>query len=131
MAFHAMNIFSEAVTPGEVGAFWTRKVTTMVERAVAFRESQVAGRISDVLYYDLVKDPLAEVARIYRDLSLPLTDEARQSMEKRRDSNRQHKYGVHHYHLEDFAVDRLRVDAGFAKYRAQFQLPHEDQPHGK
>jgi hypothetical protein len=130
MAFHAMHIFSKAVTPAEVGAFWTRKVTTMIGRAVAFRESQVAGRISDVLYYDLVKDPMAEVARIYRDVSLPLTDEARRSMQKRRDGSRQHKYGVHHYQLEDFAVDRLRVDAGFAKYRALFHLPYEDQPHG-
>jgi hypothetical protein len=130
MAFHAMRIFSEAVTPGEVGAFWARKVTTMVERAVAFRESQVAGRISDVRYADLVKDPMAEVARIYRDCSRPLTDEAQQSMQKQRDGNRQHKYGVHRYRLGDFAVDRLRVDAGFARYRALFQLPYEDESHG-
>jgi hypothetical protein len=74
---------------------------------------------------------MAEVARIYRDFSLPLTDEARWSMQKRRESDRQHKYGVHDYRLEDFAVDRLRVDAGFAKYRALFQLPYEDHPHGK
>jgi hypothetical protein len=131
MAFHAMRIFSEAVAPAEVGAFWTKKVTTMVEKAVAFRESQVDARISDVLYYDLVKDPMAEVARIYRDVSLPLTDEARRSMQERQEGSRQHKYGVHHYHLEDFAVDRSRIDACFAKYRAQFQLPYEDQPHGK
>ena len=126
MAYHAMRIFSEAVTPAEVGAFWTRKVTRMVERGMDFRETRGGGPITDVLYYDLVRDPMRAVERIYQDASMPLGEGVRRSMEKQRDGNHQHKHGVHHYRLEDFGVDRSRADAGFAKYRALFRLPYEE-----
>ncbi len=126
MAFHAMHIFSAAVTPEEVGAFWTRKVATMVERAMAFRASTDASTITDVIYYDLVKDPMHAVERIYAEASLPLTNEARTAMQVQRKASTQHKYGVHRYRLEDFGVDLAQAEAGFSKYRASFQLPHED-----
>jgi hypothetical protein len=117
MAFHAMHIFSEAVTPEEVGAFWTAKVATMVEKAMAFRAAGGASRITDVSYYDLVREPMREIERIYADAALALTDGARQCMNEQREMNRPHKHGVHHYRLEDFGVDRPRAEERFAAYR--------------
>jgi len=131
MAYHAMHIFSADVTPEEVGAFWTRKVTRMVKRAMAFRQAGGAGQITDVVYYDLVQEPMRAVERIYGDASISISDGARRSMLEQREGSRQHKYGVHHYKLEDFGVDRSRADAGFAQYRAYFQLPYEDGSHGE
>ncbi len=131
MAYHAMRIFSAAVTPEEVGAFWTRKITRMVERAMAFREAGEADRVTDVIYYDLVKEPMRAVERIYRNASLSFTDEAKRSMQEQRERSRQRQYGVHHYRLEDFGVDRISAEAGFAQYRAHFQLPYEDGSHGQ
>jgi hypothetical protein len=125
MAYHAMRIFSEKVRREEVGAFWTRKVTRMVERGMTFRESRGSGQITDVLYYDLVEEPMRAVERVYQDASMSLPDEARRSMQEQRDANHKHRHGVHHYRLEDFGVDRSRADAGFAKYRARFRLPYE------
>jgi hypothetical protein len=131
MAFHAMHIFSEAVTPEEVGSFWTAKIGRMVERAMAFRHLRGTSEIIDVSYYDLVREPMREVERIYADAARVLTDEARQWMQKQRESSRQHKHGVHRYLLEDFGVDRSRADAPFGSYRAQFHLPYEDDAHGQ
>jgi hypothetical protein len=126
-----MHIFSASVTPEEVGAFWAKKVTRMVERAMAFREAGGAGQLLDVIYYDLVKEPMSAVERIYGESSILLTDGARRSMQEQRKRNRQHKYGVHQYKLEDFGVDRSRAEAGFEQYRSQFQLPYEDCSHGE
>jgi hypothetical protein len=126
MAYHAMHIFSAAVTPEEVGAFWTKKITRMVERAMAFRNAGGAGQITDVVYYDLVKEPVRAVEQIYRDASVLLTDNARRSIQEQRGRSRQHRYGVHHYRLEDFGVDRGCAEAGFAQYLDHFRLPHED-----
>jgi hypothetical protein len=131
MAYHAMHIFSAAVLPEEVGAFWTKKVMGMVERAMAFRASAAAGRITDVLYDDLVKAPLRTVEHVYRAASLSLADDTRRSIEEQRQRSRQHQYGVHRYHLQEFGVDRARAEAGFAAYRAHFNLPHEDMSHGE
>ena len=131
MAYHAMHMFSEAVTSEEVGAFWTRKVTRMVERAMDFRAARGSGQITDVIYYDLVKEPMRAVERIYGDARVLLTDGARQSVQEQWERSRRNKYGVHHYQLEDFGVDRSCADAGFAQYRAHFQLPYEDCLHGE
>ena len=79
-----------------------------------------------MIYYDLVKDPMQAVERIYAEASLPLTNEARTAMQVLRKASKQHKYGVHRYRLEDFGVDPAQAEAGFTKYRASFQLPHED-----
>jgi hypothetical protein len=131
MAYHAMHIFSASVTPEEVGTFWTKKVTRMVERAMAFREAGGASQILDVIYYALVKEPMRAVERIYGEASIVLTDGAQRSMQEQRKRNRQHKYGVHQYNLEDFGVDRSCADAGLMQYRSQFQLPYEDYSHGE
>jgi hypothetical protein len=42
----------------------------MVERAMAFRQAGGVSQITDVLYYDLVKEPMRAVERIYGDVSL-------------------------------------------------------------
>lgn len=126
MAYHAMRIFSAEVRPQEVGAFWTQKITRMVECAMAFRAADGAVPITDVLYYDLVRDPLAEVERIYRDASLPLGEETRQHFQAQHAGDGRHRTSVHRYCLEDFGVDRAKADAGFAAYRAHFRLPYED-----
>lgn len=130
MAYHAMRIFSAAVRPEDVGAFWTKKVTRMVERAMGFRDSGSVVRITDVLYDDLVKEPVRILERIYQDASLSLADDARRSIEEQRQRSRQHQYGVHRYRLQDFGVDRARAEAGFSPYRARFNLPHDDGSHG-
>lgn len=133
MAYHAMHIFSATVRPEAVGAFWTAKVMRMLDRAMAFRDAHgpdEAG-VTDVLYHELVRDPVAQVERIYRNAGMSLGAEARRSMDERRASSPQHQHGVHRYRLEDFGVDRARADAGFARYRARFQLPYEDQHDGE
>ena len=131
MAYHAMRMFSAEVTPEEVGAFWTRKVTRMAKRAMAFRDAGGANQITDVIYDDLVKDPMRAVERIYEEASIHLPDGARRSIQEQRERSRQHQHGIHHYRLEDFGVDRARADAGFARYRAHFHLSYEDGPHGE
>lgn len=128
MAFHAMHIFSAEVTPEEVGAFWSKKVVHMVERAMAFRQTEAAP-ITDVLYDELVKDPLGTVERVLASQGMVLGEPARSRMQQQRAANPRHKFGVHHYRLEDFGVDRARADAALAHYRATFQLPYEDSAH--
>jgi hypothetical protein len=131
MAYHAMHIFSAAVTPEEVGAFWTRKVTRMVKRAMAFRQAGGAGQITDVLYYDLVKEPMRAVERIYGDASLLLSDGARRSMQEQGKAAASTNTAFIITSWRISASTGRRADAGFAQYRAHFQLPYEDGSHGE
>ena len=76
-------------------------------------------------YYDLVRDPIIEVQRIYERAGRELTAEAIQAMQASRKVNRQHKYGRHRYRLEDFGLTREQVEPELATYRERFAIRHE------
>ena len=79
----------------------------------------------DVSYYDLIKDPMPEVARVYEAAGAVLTPEARAAMEASRKVNKQHKYGKHKYSLADFGLTKDDVEPRIAEYRARFNVPYE------
>jgi uncharacterized protein YjiS (DUF1127 family) len=97
----------------------------MIERAMATRDRVRDQGFVDVSYYDLVRDPIGEVERIYARAGLDLTSEARAAMKASRKVDRQHKYGRHKYALEDFGMSRDDVESRVARYRARFEVPYE------
>jgi len=68
---------------------------------------------------------MTQVQRIYDFIGRPLDHRARARMETSRRSNPQHKHGEHRYRLEDFGLDRDRVEAGFAAYRERHAIRRE------
>jgi Sulfotransferase family len=60
----------------------TRVLAERMERFIRFRDAhpELAGRFIDVTYSELVAAPLAIVARIYRELDVPLSDVALERM---------------------------------------------------
>ena len=125
MVTHARGIFSDEVDPEEVARHWFRKVVRMVTRASETRDRVGGDRFVDVSYYDLVRDPIIEVQRIYERAGRELTAEAIQAMQASRKVNRQHKYGRHRYRLEDFGLTREQVEPELATYRERFAIRHE------
>ena len=79
----------------------------------------------DVSYYDLVKDPIREVERIYAAAGKELSGEARATMEASRRVHKPHQYGKHKYALEDFGMTRDDIEPRIADYRAHFGVQYE------
>ena len=129
MIAHGRGVFSDDVDPHEVGAHWSRKTRRQVDRAMAARDARAArgggGAFLDVSYYDLMADPMIQVQRIYDFIGRPLDEQVRGLMLASRRANPQHRHGEHRYRLEDFGLDRDRVEAGFAAYRERHAIPHE------
>ena len=123
MMTHLRAMFSDEVDPHNVGKHWSRKVERMITRAMATRDHVGDDRFVDVSYYDLLKNPIAEVERIYDACGMDLTDDARSKMQASRKANRQHK---HAYTLEDFGLNKSDVEPRFSMYRRRFNIPHED-----
>ncbi len=120
MVAHGRGVFSDDVDPEEIGRDWGRKVARMVDRALATRDAGHEGAFVDVFYEDLVKDPIAEVRRVYAALGELLTDEAERRMRRTLASHPQHRHGVHRYALEDFGLTEAGLAERFASYRARF-----------
>lgn len=125
MLTHLQGIFSDDVDPHEVASHWLHKIDLMARRAMATRDRVRDRGFVDVSYYDLIRDPMPEVERIYRAAGMSLSDAARRAMQTSRKVNKQHKYGRHKYAIEDFGLTPDDIESKIAPYRARFQVPYE------
>jgi len=124
MIAHARSIFTDDVDPEGIGRHWGRKQVRMVTRAMEVRE-RAGDRFLDVMYGDLVRDPLAQVRRVYDFLGLDLAPAVEERMRLFVTQNPRHKHGIHRYALGPFGLSRPEVDRSFADYRARFAIPVE------
>jgi len=125
MVTHLQMIFSDDVDPNRVASHWLGKIENMARRTMATRDRVKDKGFIDVSYYDLIKDPMPQVARIYEAAGLALTPEAQDAMEASRKVNKQHKYGRHKYSLADFGMTKDDVESRLTAYRARFNVPYE------
>ncbi len=84
------------------------------------------ARFADVLYLDLERDPLGEVARIYERHGLDFTDEARETMADYIAANRKGTFGTHRYDIRDLGVTVEEVRERFAFYYDAYGIPFEE-----
>ncbi len=125
MLTHLRMIFSDEVDPKRVAQHWLGKIENMARRAMATRDRVGDRGFIDVSYYDLIRDPLQEVGRIYEAAGMELTRGARDAMEASRKVDKQHKYGRHRYSLADFGVSESDIESRLGAYRARFDVPYE------
>ena len=125
MLTHLQMIFSDDVDPHRVATHWLGKIENMARRAMATRDRVDDEGFVDVSYYDLIEEPVPQVARVYEAAGMELTPVAAQAMEASRKVNKQHKYGRHKYSLRDFGMVEDDVESRIAAYRARFNVPRE------
>jgi len=94
-----------------------------VRRATAIRDGHPAsGQFFDVLYPELLADPIAAVRRIYDRFGLFYTAEAERAMHSYLEAHPKNEYGAHRYSLERFGLSRDEIDERFAEYRERFGI---------
>ena len=125
MLTHLQMIFSDEVDPNRVASHWLGKIENMARRTLATRERVHDRGFVDVSYYDLIEDPLPQVAHIYQAAGLVLDPDTAGIMEASRRVNKQHKYGRHKYSLADFGLSKDDVESRIATYRERFNVPYE------
>jgi hypothetical protein len=96
-------------------------------RAIEFWQSNgnSHGRFSNVLYADLVRDPMAVVRLIYRHFDMELTVETEMAMMRFLAENPQNSHGVHSYSAEEFGLDRDTERRRFEFYTNFFGIEPE------
>jgi hypothetical protein len=89
------------------------------------RDQLGESHFMDVSYYDLMKDPMAQIQRIHSFAGLSFTPEVEAAVREKMKRNKQHRYGKHIYDPADFGLSDAGVDEAFAFYRDRHAIPYE------
>ena len=125
MVAHGRGMFSDHVDPTEIGRHWCHKTHRMVEWAMKVRSERPDGRFVDVSYYDLIRDPIAHLQRIYDQAGIDFDDEPRELAQQYVSANPKNRFGRHDYRLEHFGLSEPVMDDTFAAYREAYAIPFE------
>ena len=113
--------------PGDMEELVAREARMLAEGTqnfIQFRDDhpELADRFIDLKYSDLVSDPLAEVARVYRHLGSALSEEA--ALRMRRLASERSRYGGNRRHSTRGGVARMSAndEQHFARYCSRFGL---------
>jgi hypothetical protein len=94
--------------------------------AVRDRETLPAAQIADVVYRDLVADPIGTVEGLYQGWEIDLSDEARTRLQAYVDARHHGRGGGDHlYRFEDTGLDLAEHRALVAEYQRRFGVPSE------
>jgi hypothetical protein len=95
----------------------------IIERLLRFGEAtrpSIAQGVVDIVFQDLLTDPIGCVRRIYAAASDALSAEAEARMVAWARENRQHKHGKHEYAAEDVGLELAPLRKRFEFYRHRF-----------
>jgi hypothetical protein len=84
-----------------------------------------AERITDVLYRDLVREPIATLDALYRRLGRSLSAVAEAHMRAFLEDRRHAQRGAHEYAFESTGLDRATERAKYAAYLERYGIPAE------
>ena len=114
------------IDPPAVAAYWADRVEHLLHACVRDRELLPAERSIDVLFHEFMRDDVTTVERIYEVSGLPMTDEARGSLDAYMTEHPRGKHGRIVYDLVgDFGVDpdalRSRFDFYYRRFAVQIE----------
>lgn len=116
--------FSDTVDASEIGAEVCQRWAAGITRALRARDrGDIPGdRCADVMYADLVRDPIAAVRRLYARFDRPLTTTAEDRMRRFLAAHPKDRFGPHRYSLAQFGLEAERIREQYRSYRDRFGL---------
>jgi hypothetical protein len=114
---HSMTVaHTRELDPKAIGAHWNQRFQDSMRRLVEARETEPAGRFIDVLYLDLLRDPVGKACDVMRLLGIEPTEADRRAMTVWYDANCRDLRPPHHYEAEEFGLTKAQMDRDFAFY---------------
>ena len=99
--------------------------TSWMDRLIqARREGRLV--VCDVVYAELMRDPIAAIARVYARFDLPFSAEAESRMRGYLAAKPKGRHGAHRYEFADTGFDRDAERRRFAAYQARYGVPAEE-----
>ena len=77
----------------------------------------------NIIYEDLMKNPIGTVEKIYNFFNVPCSDEFKNNMAVYLEENQQGKHGRREYSLEDYSLTSQQIQKDFKEYISFFNVP--------
>ncbi len=82
-------------------------------------------QIADVVYHDLVTDPIGTIHALYKRWRLDVSDDYTAALERLVSQRARHRYGAHEYRFEDTGLDLVTERSRVAAYQERYRVPSE------
>ena len=116
------RVFSEYVDPVQIGRdavrYWSEALLVFLHE----RDRLLSGRICDVRYSDIRRDPIAAIRQVYRYFGWSLSLEAERRMRIALANQPRDQHGFHRYHPGQFGLDKAPEAELFGDYCKRFGL---------
>ena len=106
----------------ELGRSVLEDLAVGVNRAIEARRNAEPACVFDLDYHDLVADPKGQVRKICDRFGYAIDKRMDRGMDRWLKRNRQHKYGVHRYSLEEFGLTDSKVRQRMSEYLHEYGL---------
>jgi hypothetical protein len=117
------DLMSDVPDAHEAGRQWSERLAWGTQRCMESRDRLPKDRFADIWFRDALKDPIAELERVYAIFGIEFTPEARAGMEAWKANNPRDKRPAHDYTLEDYGLTEEGVKRDFGPYRARHIEP--------
>ena len=104
---------------------WPGTLATMLDRAIDGRDRIGEDAFFDVMYADIVRDPVTVVGAIYQRFGIEWNADKEEYFRRFHAANPQHKYGTHTYSLAEVGLERASLEGQFARYYERYDVPRE------
>ena len=101
------------------------KVWQMIILRLEEAQTAQPDRFLNILYADMMENPMRTAEQIYEWMEWKMTDETRRAMQTWLDENPQGKHGRHSYNLTDFGYTFQDADTLFNDYITAHSIPPE------
>ncbi|MBI4518286.1 MAG: sulfotransferase [Deltaproteobacteria bacterium] len=120
MYYSLWQLACDDVDPLVVGRYCLEHWSRALHHCMQVRDPMTHAPFIDVDYRAVVRDPIAEVGRIYDFLERKLTAEVVKEMQWWVEENRRDKRAPHEYSLEKFGFTEAEIRREFADYRQRY-----------
>jgi hypothetical protein len=117
------GLYADGVDPRRLGPTVLQNVVGRRLGSTLQAHTTHPGRVQDVVYRDLIRDPVGTILGIYERLGLPAGDETEARIRDWLARNPQNKHGKHRYSLEQFGLDRDTIERSYPEYPECFGIP--------
>lgn len=105
--------------------YYPEQLGQHVQRPMRTRKRIGNHRFHDVFYSELMRDPIAEIRRLYTWAGDVLTAETEAAMLRWLKQNPQGRFGTHRYGLEQFGLTKAQLDPYFSEYLQCYDIEPE------